>query len=39
MDIIKLAKINHFQNAISMCHGNSKQLYRLSFILLGTIVL
>ena len=35
MQIIKLAKINHFQNAISMYHGNSKQLYRLSFTLLG----
>ena len=35
MHIIKLAKINHFQNAISMCPGNSKQLYRLSFTLLG----
>ena len=30
MHIIKLAKINHSQNAISMCHGYSKQLYRLS---------
>ena len=35
MHIIKLAKINHFHNAISVCHGNSKQLYRLSFTLLG----
>ena len=35
MHIIKLAEINHFQNAISICHGNSKQLYRLSFTLLG----
>ena len=35
MHIIKLAEINHFQNVISICHGNSKQLYRLSFTLLG----
>ena len=34
MHIIKLAKSNHFQNAISMCHGNSKQHYILSFTLL-----
>ena len=32
MHIIKLVKINHFQK---MCHGNSKQLYRLSFTLLS----
>ena len=35
MHIIKLAKINHFQNAISMCHVNCKKRYRLSFTLLG----
>ena len=35
MHIIKFAEINHFQNIISMYYGNSKQLYIVSFTLLG----
>ena len=35
MNIIKLANINHYQYVISIYYGNNKQLYRLSFSLLG----
>ena len=34
MHLLTLANINHFRNAISMYHGNSKSLYRLPFALL-----